>query len=145
MVRLLRIYRLARLLRLVPAIAIAAIAQTPATFEAASIKPSGPKSVRGSDGGPGSHDPGQYSFGRATLLDLIAQGYGVDRFRISSTTPLDDQRFDLVAKIPADATKEQFRAMMRALLVERFHLKVHMVSKEFAAFDLTVAKASGQR
>jgi uncharacterized protein (TIGR03435 family) len=57
-----------------------------------------------------------------------------------SAIPLDEQRFDLVAKIPQGATKEQFRAMMQALLTERFHLKAHTVSKEFPAFDLTVAK-----
>jgi uncharacterized protein (TIGR03435 family) len=83
----------------------------------------------------------QYSFGKATLLDFIAVAYSVDdSTRISSATPLDEQRFDLVAKIPQGATKEQFRAMMRALLVERFHLRAHIVSKEFPVFELTVAK-----
>jgi uncharacterized protein (TIGR03435 family) len=120
--------------------AVVLCAQSPPTFEAASIKRSGPQSVGGSDGGPGSHDPGQYSFGRATLLDLIARAYGVAYFQISSAIPLDEQRFDLVAKIPQGATKEQFRVMLQALLAERFHLKVHMTSKEFLAFDLTVAK-----
>jgi len=140
MVRVFRIYRLARLVRLVPAIAIAALAQSPTTFEAASIKRSGPQSERGSQGGPGSRDPGQYSFGQATLFDLIAQAYGVGYFQISSAIPLDEQRFDLVAKIPQGATKEQFRAMMQALLAERFRLLAHTVSKEFPDFDLTVAK-----
>jgi uncharacterized protein (TIGR03435 family) len=75
---------------------------------------SGPQSVRGWEGGPGTSDPVQYSFGKATLLDFIAVAYSVDdSTRISSATPLDEQRFDLVAKIPQGATKEQFRAMRR--------------------------------
>jgi uncharacterized protein (TIGR03435 family) len=123
---------------LLSVLAITALAQSLA-FEAASIKLSGPRSVRGSAGGPGSSDPGQYTFERATLFDLIAQAYDVNDFQISSTFPLDQQRFDLVVKIPVGATKEQFRAMMQTLLAERFHLKVHMVSKEFPALDLTVA------
>jgi len=96
---------------------------------------------RGSDGGPGSKDPGRYSYDVATPLDLIAVAYHVDYFQISSKAPLDQQRFDLAAKVPEGATKEQFREMMRNLLAERFHLKVHMESREFPAYELVVAKS----
>jgi len=109
-------------------------------FEVASVKPSGPKSVRGSSGGPGTSDPGRYTFGSATLEGFIAIAYHVDYFQISSKVPLDEQRFDLVAKLPEGTTREQFRVMMQNLLAERFHLKVHMLSKEFAAYELVVAK-----
>jgi len=129
--------------RLVPCFAVfiaAAFAQVPA-FEAASIKLSGPRSVRGSAGGVGTSDPGQFSFGQATLADLIGIAYDVDQnTRIASAVPLDQHRFDLLAKIPPGTTKEQFRAMMRALLAERFHLTTHVVSKELPVFELTVAK-----
>jgi uncharacterized protein (TIGR03435 family) len=109
-------------------------------FEAASIKPSGAQSVRGSDGGPGSRDPSLYRFGLATMLDLICVAYDVQRFQISSSAPLDKQSFDLAAKIPEGATKEQFRVMLQNLLAERFLLKTHLQSKEFAAYELKVAK-----
>jgi uncharacterized protein (TIGR03435 family) len=129
-----------RLVLYVGVFVAAALAQAPA-FEAASIKLSGPRSVRGWEGGPGTRDPGRYSFGQATLPDLIGIAYDVDQnTRISSAVPLDQHRFDLVAKIPEGATKEQFRAMMWALLVERFHLQAHVVSKELPVFDLVVAK-----
>ena len=110
-------------------------------FEVASLKLSDEHSVRGSDGGPGSRDPGQYSFGQATAMDFLAIAYQVDRFQISSKFPLDQQRFDLRAKVPAGATKDQFRVMMQNLLAERFHLKMHRESKEFQAYELAVAKA----
>ena len=129
--------------RLVPALVVAvgtAMAQEQATFEVASVKASGPHSVRGSDGGPGSKDPGRYSFGLATLMDLIVVAYEVDSIQISSKTPLDQQRFDLVAKVPAGATMREFRAMLRHLLEERFHLKTHMESKQFPAYELVIAK-----
>ncbi len=114
----------------------------PATpvFEVASIKPSGPHSIRGSEGGPGSSDPGLYRFGLATLVDLIAIAYDVRFFQISSPAPLDRQNFDLVAKIPDGATKQQFHAMLQNFLAERFHLKLHIQSKEFQAYELVVAK-----
>jgi uncharacterized protein (TIGR03435 family) len=109
-------------------------------FEVASLKPSGPRSIRGSAGGPESSDPGLYRFSSASLLDLIAIAYNVDFFQISSPAPLDRKNFDLVAKVPDGATKPQFRAMMQNLLAERFHLKLHLQSKEFPAYELVLAK-----
>jgi uncharacterized protein (TIGR03435 family) len=118
----------------------AAVSPAPA-FDTASIKPSGPKSIRGSDGGPGSSDPGLYRFGRVTLLDLIMLGYKVDRFQVSTKIPLQDQEFDLVATVPQGATKSQWRAMLQNLLAKRFHAKVHIESKEFPAYELVEAKS----
>jgi uncharacterized protein (TIGR03435 family) len=111
-----------------------------ATFEVASLKPSGPNSVRGSEGGPLSPDPGRYSFNSASLRDLIVVAYNVRVFQISSSIPLDRETFDLAAKVPLGATKEQFRVMLQNLLAERFHLKLHVQSKEFPAYQLVVAK-----
>jgi uncharacterized protein (TIGR03435 family) len=128
------------------AIAMTAVAlsQDAPRFEVASVKPSGPKSERGSEGGPGSSDPGRYRYTSATLDDLIATGYHVDYFQISSKTPLDRDRFDVVAKLPEGATKEQFRLMLRDLLAERFHLKAHIESKEFPGYELAVAKSGSK-
>jgi len=113
----------------------------PQTFDVASIKLSGPQSVRESDGGPGSSDPGKYRFGKATLLDLIVEAYKVEYFQVSSKSPLDGQIFDFVANVPEGTTKEQFRTMMQNFLAERFHLKLHIESREFAAYELVVAKS----
>jgi uncharacterized protein (TIGR03435 family) len=114
-------------------------ASSPA-FEVASVKVSGPESKRDSGGGPGTKDPGQYHFNSASLLDLIAVAYQVDRFQVSSKTPVDKDRFDLTAKVRAGATKAEFREMLQNLLAERFHLKLHKESREFQAYELTVAK-----
>ncbi len=110
------------------------------TFEVASVKASGPKSVRGSEGGPGSSDPSRYRFSAASLLDLIVVAYNVEYFQVSSQAPLDRQLFDLAAKVPEGATKQEFRTMLQNLLAERFGLKVHIQSKEFPAYELHAAK-----
>ena len=109
-------------------------------FEVASIRPSGPHSIRGSDGGPGSSDPGLYRYGLANLLDLIIVAYEVEVFQVSSRVPLDRQNFDLTAKVPEGATKERFRAMLQNFLAERFHLKLHIQSRELPAYELVIAK-----
>ncbi len=105
------------------------------------MKASGPQSVRGSEGGPGSKDPTHYRFQMATLLDLVAVAYRVHGFQISSKTALDKDRFDVVVNVPEGATKEQFGVMMQNLLAERFHFKTHLESKEFAAYEMVVAKS----
>jgi uncharacterized protein (TIGR03435 family) len=110
------------------------------TFETASIRLSGPQSVRGSDGGPGHKDPTRFIYGRAELMSLITMAYGVDSFQVSSRVSLDEPAFDVVANVPAGATKEQFRVMLQNLLAERFALKTHMESRDFPAYELVVAK-----
>lgn len=129
--------RWVRLAILIPAVAALLPAQT---FEVASVKLSAPHSQRGSQGGPGSKDPGRYTFNAANLDDLIAVAYHVDYFQISSKAALDQQLFDLSAKVPEGATKEQFRLMLQNLLAERFHLKAHVESRDFPGYELTVAK-----
>jgi len=110
------------------------------TFEVASIRPSGPKSVRGSEGGPGSEDPARYTFGRANLIDFILVAYHVESLQVASKLPLDADEFDLAARVPAGATRDEFRIMLRNLLAERFHMKLHMESREFPAFEMVLAK-----
>ena len=114
-----------------------------AEFEVASVKPSGPKSDRDSSGGPGTADPGRYSFHSATLLDLIATAYHVDYFQISGKA-LEEQRYDLDAKLPPHTTREEFRAMLRNLLVERFHLKAHIEQRQFPGYELILAKTGSK-
>ncbi|HSU65549.1 MAG TPA: TIGR03435 family protein [Tepidisphaeraceae bacterium] len=110
------------------------------SFEAASIRESGPASVRGSEGGPESGDPVRYTFGRATLMDFILVAYHVETFQISSKLPLDRDEFDLTATMAAHTSKDEFRAMMRNLLAERFHMRAHVETRNFPAFELVVAK-----
>jgi uncharacterized protein (TIGR03435 family) len=110
-------------------------------FEVASVKPSGPKSVRGEGGGPGRKDPTRYRYQAATIEDLITTAYHVDYFQVSSKTPIDRETFDVEANVPENATRTEFRAMLRNLLEERFHLKAHVESRQFAAYELVVAKS----
>ncbi len=109
-------------------------------FEVASIKPSGPQSVRGSEGGPGTHDPGMYLYSSATIEDLISFAYDVEFFQISSAISLDRDHFDVVVKIPPGSTKHQFELMLQNLLAERFQLRLHIQKREFPGYELVVAK-----
>jgi uncharacterized protein (TIGR03435 family) len=109
-------------------------------FEVASVRISGPDSKRDSDGGPGTHSPTLYHFDRATLRDLISQAYEDSCYEIISKTELDRDRFDVRAKVPPGATREQFRAMLRDLLSTRFSLEARTEVRDLAAWEMTVAK-----
>ena len=50
------------------------------------------------------------------------------------------ERFDIQAKLPEGATKEQVPEMLQALLAERFKLAIHRDSKEHPIFALVVGK-----
>ncbi|HSU68094.1 MAG TPA: TIGR03435 family protein, partial [Tepidisphaeraceae bacterium] len=107
------------------------------SFEAASIKVSVPKSERGSQGGPGS---ARYSFHRGKLLDFLAIGFDVEYRQVAGKADLDKVEFDLDATLPPGTTREQLHAMIRNLLAERFHLKQHIETREFAGYELVVSK-----
>jgi uncharacterized protein (TIGR03435 family) len=110
-------------------------------FEVASIRPSGPRGVRGTDGGPGSRSPERWIFGEATILDLMVVAYDVEDFQIDSNIPLDKETFDVAATLAAGTTEPQFQRMLQNLLAERFRLKLHVVSREFQGYELVLAKS----
>ncbi|HKE83327.1 MAG TPA: M56 family metallopeptidase, partial [Vicinamibacterales bacterium] len=55
---------------------------------------------------------------------------------------VDSDRFDLVAKAPSPATREQMNEMTRSFLVERFKLETHRGSKAFPIYALVLADGS---
>jgi uncharacterized protein (TIGR03435 family) len=128
------------ILALAAELAHAQTAAAAPAFDAASIKLSKPDTQRTAGGGPGTADPGQYHSNAVSLLQLLTVAYSVPSFQISSRTPLDRDTYDVAAKVPAGATRDQFREMLRNLLAERLHLKVHQESREFPVLELTVAK-----
>ena len=118
--------------------------QGPDTFEVASVKPAAPQAqgrfMIGTRGGPGTPDPERISLTNVNLKLLLANAYDVKQYQIQGPSILDTERFDITAKIPKGATKEQARIMMQNLMVERFKLAVHREKKDFPLFGLVVGK-----
>jgi uncharacterized protein (TIGR03435 family) len=53
---------------------------------------------------------------------------------------LDSARYDIVAKVPAGATKRDARVMMQNLLIERLKLKLHHEPRVLPVYALIVSK-----
>jgi uncharacterized protein (TIGR03435 family) len=130
--------------------AFAAHSQTQATFAAASIKASDPRTVRimTIDFLPG---------GRLKIVDLplrliVANAYNLPytSSRLKWSDPLLNQAFDIDAvaepgAIPNGITKDEsdqrMRLMLRELLALRFHLKMHTEMKEEPVYAIVIDKA----
>jgi uncharacterized protein (TIGR03435 family) len=130
----------------------AAFSQTPPAkpeFDAASVKPAQPiqpgaRVMLGKQGGPGTQDPGHVTFHSSTLMDLIRLAYDVKDYQVTGPSWLTSERYEVEAKLPASATKEQFALMLQSLLAERFHLTLHHESKEFQGYELVVGKGGSK-
>jgi bla regulator protein blaR1 len=108
-------------------------------FEVASLKPS-PANSQGYSILP--IPGGRLQARNIALKRLIAVAYSVTDFQIyGNLNWLESQHYDMDAKAPGPAALPQLRLMLRSLLEERFHLKIHREAKELPIFSLTPAKA----
>jgi len=123
-------------------------------FDAVSIKPSDPLSNTMHIGiGPS----GSFEASGVDLMSLIAQAYNVRGFQIVGGTGwMVDDKYTIVtkdeAKTPSgaelsatnDAQRQQAQdrlmAKVRAMLADRFQLKIHRETKEMPVYELTIAK-----
>jgi uncharacterized protein (TIGR03435 family) len=126
---------------IVAAAMASAYAQSPA-FEVASIKPSPPDagSTVSSGGGPGTRDPGTWRCESMTLRNIVFIAFNVRSNQLVAPGWMNEPRFDITAKVPKGATREQVYRMLQNLLIERFGLKFHQEQKEVQGYQLVVAK-----
>jgi len=129
--------------------AAVALAQTKPTFEVASIKPSPPldmaKVAAGIQAGQMPNigpkvDGARAAYTYMALKELIGLAYKVKPYQITGPDWLANQRFDIMAKLPDGASKDDAPQMLQALLEDRFKLAVHRDSKEHPVLALVVGK-----
>jgi uncharacterized protein (TIGR03435 family) len=99
---------------------------------------------------PGSHslskvdrvDLTRFRAVSATLAELIEYAWRVRQDRISGPDGLksNEYTFDIDATLPAAATDEQSRLMLRHLLADRFSLTLHTVITPRSGYALVVDK-----
>jgi uncharacterized protein (TIGR03435 family) len=107
-------------------------------FDTASVKRSA--SGSGTDGIPAQQDPTRINYSGVTLKSVLAFAYGVTPDLISGPKWLGDERFDIVATLPAGATAQQVPVMLQHLLADRFGMVVHEANKTTTFSALVPAK-----
>lgn len=122
---------------------------TPKAFEVATIKPSAPLDMtKLAAEVQAGHMPRLGPFVDAShaeyiymsLKDLLAIAYKLKDYQISGPEWLATERFDINAKMPEGATKDDAPALLQALLAERFKLTAHKSIDEHKVLALIVGK-----
>lgn len=132
----------------------AALAQAPAgpTFEVASIKavpmPNAAQVMSGKLHAGMKIDAARVDIGLYTLMQLICKAYDVKEFQVQAPGWLNNglaaQRFDVIAKMPDGANKDQVPQMLQALLADRFKVVIHKEKKEQSVYALVQAKGGAK-
>ena len=113
------------------------------TFEAASVK----LNRSGRNPGSTSRSGGQLVFENTSLRECIAIAYGIspDRdYALTGPSWIDTERYDIVAKVPAETPRPQVLRMLQALLADRFQLRLHRENKEVRVYLLAVARTGAK-
>lgn len=120
------------------AIAVSSVqAQTPPSFEVASVRPSGPNEHITC----GQFVPGdRLNIAGCRLVNIIGLAYSIRVFQIMDVpkwvTDGDGARFNIQAKASASVDGDQLRLMLRSLLAERFRLLSHREEREIPVYAL---------
>jgi len=112
-------------------------------FEVVSIRPSAPPTSRrirvDFEGGPGTNDPTRFSCRNCSLSLLVMHAYDVEYDQIAGLNSRAEL-YEIEAKVPGGAAKDQFRMMLQKLLSERFDMSLHRETKLMQAYELLVGK-----
>ena len=133
-----------------PAGAGTAAAPTPKlAFEVASIKsapPLDPMAIASGKAHIGmSVDKARVDIGGANLMGLVCLAYKVKPYQVAGNPEwmnigMTADRFDILAKMPDGANKDQVPEMLQTLLAERFKLQVHHDTRETPVYALVIGK-----
>jgi uncharacterized protein (TIGR03435 family) len=145
----------ATLIAILPIGAFAQSAADASRFEVASVRPVGAQNrfAGNISGGPGSNDPERITFTGVPMMRLLMSAYGIPLAagsrlqtfgvfsdQISGPAWIENECYDITAKVPSGATEDQVHHMLQKLLAERFGLKLHHEPREVSGYELVVAK-----
>jgi uncharacterized protein (TIGR03435 family) len=115
------------------------------TFDVASVKPaepykSGPIHIAVT-GGAGTDTPTRLTFSNATLSLILRKTFDLsDNQEVIGPDWMNIDMFDIEARLPPGATKDQQQAMLQKLLAERFHMVWHHEQRTLPAYILLAPK-----
>lgn len=139
----------ANLLVLAALLAAPAWGQAPMVFDVATVRPSAPLDIpklqaqmrAGQMPNFGAHIDGlraEYTY--MSLHDLLIYAYNVKPYEVVAPDWMNSEHFDIAARMPEGATKDDAPVMLKALLIDRFKLKAHVEERDQPVLALVVGK-----
>jgi uncharacterized protein (TIGR03435 family) len=121
-------------------VVMAAQVQQPAArreFEVVSVKPGDPNDPSSR----GRSTPGGMEMTNTTLNTLVRSAYVLNEFQlVGGPKWAGSAKFNVVAKMPTGATRDQIPLMMQSMLADRFKLEFHRETRTLQEYSLVVAK-----
>src|SRR5690242_14652366 len=97
------------------------------TFDVVSVRylppPSGSRVSTG--GGPGTSEPERWFRSNVSLKSLLVNAFEVQGRMIEAPEWTETERYEVIAKVAPGASTGDIAPMVRAMLMERFHLVWH--------------------
>ena len=89
---------------------------------------------------------GRYAAVNQPIIALLTLAYSPVRSEhiIGAPEWVSRDRYDVIVSAGQEATREEIRLMMRALLTERFNLRARIEQREVPIFNLVVAREDGR-
>ncbi len=112
---------------------------TQPSFDVASVRPS-QQEVGPDYNNQIFYTPDGFTGRNVTLKRLIAEAWNCQLDQILGPPWLDRNEYDIVARMPEGASRQQVSLMLRSLLSSRFRLKVHSETRPMRVYELTVSQ-----
>jgi uncharacterized protein (TIGR03435 family) len=112
-------------------------------FEVASVKPNRIASADG-EGAPREKitaSSGSLTMQSVSLQTCIKWAYDLRDFQILGPSWISSEKYDIAAKASSAVPEQELRVMLRALLTERFKLRIRMETKDKPVYALVVGKS----
>jgi uncharacterized protein (TIGR03435 family) len=112
-------------------------------FEVSSVKPVEPTADQSVRAGV-QIDGSQVHMNKMSLKDMVRVAYQVKFYQVVGQDWMAGERFNVAAKLPDGAKREQVPDMLKSLLEDRFQIKVHREPKEMPVYGLVVMPAGSK-
>lgn len=119
---------------------LAATASPAQTFEVAAIHPAAPLPGENATRPRITTNPDRLTARDATLLDCIEWAWNVREYQVSGPDWIRTEKFDIAAKAPRPSATAELRAMLQALLADRFALRLRRETRELPVLAIVAAK-----
>lgn len=129
-----------RILMVAAAVAVCVSVAGAAEFEAASLR----SSTAGGGRGAMKMDSTRLTYTNVSVRECIMSAWNVKDYQIDGPDWLRNDRYDLAATADAPAEEDALKGMLQALLLERFHMQVHLETRELPVYAMVVSKGGAK-